>query len=163
MSNLIKVEDHIITLRNQNVILDSDVAVLYGVQTKEVNQAIANNPDKFPLGYVFELQSAEKQEVVKNFDHLEKLKYSPVMPKAFTEKGLYMLATILKSEQATKTTLEIIEIFTNLRELQRTIAQLPDEADENKQKSLMKRSGELFSELLGRDMHKAESETLKSI
>ncbi|MDR1652561.1 MAG: ORF6N domain-containing protein [Prevotellaceae bacterium] len=58
-------------------------------------------PEKFPSGYIFELQSVEKQEVVKVFDHLDKLKYSPVSPKAFTEKGLYMLTTVLKSEQAT--------------------------------------------------------------
>lgn len=159
MSNIIKVEDQIITIRKQNVILDSDVAILYGIETRRINEAVANNLEKFPQGYVFELKSSEKQELVENFDRFNRLKHSTVLPKAFTEKGLYMLATILKSEQATKTTLEIIETFTGLRELQRTIAQLPDEVDENKQKTLMKRSGELFSELLGKDMHKAERET----
>jgi hypothetical protein len=100
---LIKFHDinsKIITIRNNKVILDSDVAELYGVQTKEVNQAVRNNAEKFPEGYVFKLQNAEKQQVVKNFDHLEKIKFSPVLPNAFTERGLYMLATILKSPSA---------------------------------------------------------------
>jgi len=154
-----QIEDKILNIRGQNVILDSDIAALYGVQTKEVNQAIANNPDKFPDGYVFELQSAEKQEVVKNFDHLEKLKFSPVTPKAFTEKGLYMLATILKSKQATETTIDIIETFAKMRELSRTVAKLPDETNEETQKSLMRRSGELITELLGRDRQTTGSET----
>ncbi len=99
--NFNSVENRIIEVRGEKVILDSDVAALYGVETKHVNQAVRNNPEKFPQGYVFELQPAEKQEVVKNFDHLETLKFSSTMPHAFTEKGLYMLATILKSPTAT--------------------------------------------------------------
>ena len=59
-----------------------------------------NNPEKFPEGYIFELCETEKLDVVKNFDHLQKLRFSPQLPKAFTEKGLYMLATILKSPKA---------------------------------------------------------------
>jgi len=108
MSNMLKlskVEDRIIRLRNQNVIIDSDVAALYGVETRDINKAVKNNPDKFPAGYILELNPKEKVEVVENFHHLVKLKFSPVSPKAFTEKGLYMLATILKSEVATATTL----------------------------------------------------------
>ena len=101
MSNelvLQSVEQRIVTLRNEKVILDSSVAELYGVETKHVNQAVRNNSDKFPAGYILELSNQEKEEVVKIFDHL---KFSPTTSKAFTEKGLYMLATILKSKQAT--------------------------------------------------------------
>lgn len=117
------VENRIVTLRNTKVIIDSDVAELYGVQTKEINQAIKNNPEKFPEDYTIELTKVEKTELVKNFDHLNKLKFSSALPKAFTEKGLYMLATILKSPQATQTTLAIIEmsikkIFTSLLDIQ---------------------------------------------
>ncbi len=83
------IENLILTIRNTSVIIDSDVAKIYGVKTKEVNQAITNNPDKFPKGFVFELNKNEKIEVVKIFDHLEKLKFSPSLPKAFTEQGLY--------------------------------------------------------------------------
>jgi phage regulator Rha-like protein len=162
MNDLVRaetVEDKIITLRNQNVILDSDVAVLYGVETRDINKSVKNNPDKFPTGYIIELQSAEKQYVVENFHHLEKLKFSPQTPKAFTEKGLYMLATILKSEKATATTIEIVETFTKMRELSRTVAKMPDETNEETQKSLMQRSGELITELFGKDMQKTDSET----
>ena len=98
------VEGRLITLRNQRVLLDCDVADLYGVKTKEINQAVRNNPDKFPYGYIFVLDKYEKKEVVKNFDRLNKLKYSAVEPTAFTERGLYMLATIIKSPLATNNT-----------------------------------------------------------
>jgi hypothetical protein len=110
MNDIIKysqVEEKILTIRNERVILDCDVAELYGVETREINQAIKNNPDKFREGYVFSLQNTEKQYVVENFHHLEKIKFSTGLPKAFTEKGLYMLATILKSKKATQTTIAI--------------------------------------------------------
>ena len=80
------------------MLLDSDVAWLYGVDTREVNQAVKNNPEKFPEGYTFTVQSSEKHELVKNFDRFGNLKHSSVFPKAFTEKGLYMLATISSFE-----------------------------------------------------------------
>jgi hypothetical protein len=122
---LIEVEKKIITVRNKKVILDSDVAELYDVLTKEINQGVSNNPEKFPEGYVFELTEDEKNEVVKNFDHLQKLKFSPQLPKAFTEKGLYMLATILKSDQAVDTTIAIVEAYAKLKELSRVIVEVP--------------------------------------
>ena len=161
MSNgleLKQIENKILNIRNQYVILDSDVAVLYGVETRDINKSVSNNPDKFPDGYVFELQNEENKELVENFHRFNKLKHSTVAPKAFTEKGLYMLATILKSKQATETTIEIIETFSKMRELSRTIAKLPEETNEEKQKSLMKRSGELVSELFG-NSQTAENET----
>ena len=76
--------------------MSNHVAELYGVETREINQAVKNNPEKFPEGYIIELDKQEKMEVVKNFDNLGNLLYSPAPPKAFTEKGLYMLATILR-------------------------------------------------------------------
>ena len=132
--------DKILNIRSQNVILDCDIAELYGVETRDINKAVRNNPDKFPDGYILELQATEKQQVVENFHHLEKLKFSPVAPKAFTEKGLYMLATILKSKQAAETTIDIIETFAKMRELSRTVATLPDETNEDMQKTLMRES-----------------------
>ena len=74
---------------------------------REINQAVKNNPEKFPEGYIIELDKQEKMEVVKIFDNLGNLLYSPAPPKAFTEKGLYMLATILKSPRAVQTTIEL--------------------------------------------------------
>ena len=112
-----QLENSIIQLQEKYVIIDVDIAVLYGVETKHINQAVRNNPDKFPEGYVLQLSKSEKDKVVKIFDHLEFLKFSPNLPKAFTEKGVYMLATILRSQKATETTIAIIETFTKLREL----------------------------------------------
>ena len=88
------VRDKIITIQNKNALLDSDVAWLYGVETKDINRAVKNNPDKFPDGYIFPVSETEKSELVKNFHRFGNLKHSTVFPKAFTEKGLYMLATI---------------------------------------------------------------------
>lgn len=116
-----KVENRIITLRGKQVIIDRDVAELYGVETRDINKAVKNNPEKFPDGYIFTLQPSEKQEVVENFHRLKTLKYSNVEPHAFTEQGLYMLATILKSPLATQTTIAIIDTFTKLRLISRTI------------------------------------------
>lgn len=151
--------DKVVQLRNQDVLLDFSVAELYGVETKEINKAVRNNPDKFPEGYIFELQQAEKQYVVENFHHLENVKYSPVVPKAFTEKGLYMLATILKSPQATQTTIAIIEAFAKLRELSRTIGEMSANPDRFKQKTLMQKSGEIMADLFGEDMQTTDTET----
>ena len=110
MSNIVKYEDvesKILTIRNQQVIIDRDVAEIYGVTTKEINQAVLRNPDKFPVGYIFSLSNEEKSELVTSCDRFEKLKHSTVTPTAFTEKGLYMLATILKSPIATQTTIVV--------------------------------------------------------
>ncbi len=129
--DVVKTESKIIVIRDTQVILDRDVAELYGVSTKVVNQAIKNNPDKFPLGYVIELTDKEKEYVVKNFDHLETLKYSHATVKGFTEQGLYMLATILKSPMATATTIAIIDTFTKLRKLARAIDKVNEDAKEH--------------------------------
>lgn len=156
----IDVEQRMIPLRNQLVLLDSDVAELYGVQTKEVNQAVRNNPQKFPAGYIFELDKVEKAEVVKNFDRLNKLKYSAVQPTAFTERGLYMLATILKSEKAVDTTLAIVDTFAQVRELARTMEALQSVDDGGlQQKTLLQRIGDLLAETVGRNLSTATTET----
>ena len=154
-----KIENKIMEIRTIQVILDADVAELYGVQTKDINRAVSNNLEKFPDGYLFELTTEEKQEVVKNFNHLEKLKFSPHLPKAFTERGLYMLATILKSPQATQTTLAIIDTFYKIKTLSRTIKELSITTNKVKQKLLMQHSGELIAEILDDDLISDESET----
>ncbi len=161
MEDIVKfdsVEDYIIELHGEKVILDSNVAVLYGVETMRINEAVKNNPDKFPEGYVFQLTREEKVKVIENFDN-PKLKYSPTLPKAFTEKGLYMLATILKGERATRTAIAIIEAFAKLRELSRTIGEMADSSDKFRQKSLMQKSGEIMADLFGEDMKTDETET----
>jgi hypothetical protein len=153
------IQDVIVVLRDQSVIIDADVAKLYGVETKRINEAVKNNPERFPEGYIFQLSSDEKRELVENFDQFENLKHSPVNPKAFTEKGLYMLATILKSRQATDTTLMIIETFAKIRELSRTVKALSVVKDDAEQKGLMQRSGELIAEMLDEDLETNGTET----
>lgn len=162
MSDVLKgeeLEGMILELRGQRVLLDRDLGSIYGVATREINKAVSNNPDKFPPGYLVQLTKEEKAELVENFHRFEKLKHSSVLPKAFTEKGLYMLATILKSPQATQATLTIVETFTKLRELSRNIKQLSESPAKNRQQSLMQRSGELIAEILDDDLQSNEAET----
>lgn len=157
--DLEKIKSKIITIQGQQVILDSEVASLYGVETKRINEAIRNNPEKFPKGYVITLTEKEKTEVVENFDHLEKLKFSPTLPRAMSEKALYMLATILKSPVATETTLAIIETFAKVRELSRNIAEISKQPNKQKQKNMLQRSGEIISDIIGTDLDTTETET----
>ena len=154
------VELRMIMLRGTPVLIDADVAELYGVQTKEVNQAVRNNPRKFPYGYIFELDKYEKAEVVKNFDRLNKLKYSSVQPTAFTERGLYMLATILKSERAIDTTLAIVDTFVQVREIARTMEALQNVQDGGiQQRTLLQRTGDLLAEVVGNNLSTTTTET----
>ncbi|MDO9513038.1 MAG: ORF6N domain-containing protein [Elusimicrobiota bacterium] len=129
------IERKIIELKGQKVILDSDVAELYEVATREINQAVKNNTAKFPQGYIFSLTKEEKTELVKNFDRFNFLKPPTVIPKVFTEKGLYMLATILKGSKAIQTTITIIETFAKIRNLTRNMKELSVVKDKDTQKS----------------------------
>lgn len=153
------VERCIIEIRQQRVILDSDVAKLYGVETKHINQAVKNNSDKFPDGYIIALDRDEWLAVK------SKILTSPLgggkvkIPNAFTEKGLYMLATILKSRPATATTIAIIETFSKIRELSKTIKQLSRDQESGRKKGLMERSGKLMTALFEDDVFTSEQET----
>jgi len=151
------VEEKIITIRGISVILDSDVAELYGVETMRINEAVKNNPEKFPEGYIFELSKKEKKEVIENFDN-PKIKFSPAFPKAFTEKGLYMLATILKSPRATQATIYIVEAFAKLRELSQTLINITQTTEEEKHKKLLTKSGNLLNELLFDNLQKVSAD-----
>ena len=157
MISFADVEKRLITINDQTVLLDYDVAILYGVATKEVNQAVRNNPDKFPEGYVIVLTD-DDGFAVKKFDRKTNSK-SRVPPKAFTEKGLYMLATILKGSRATKTTVAIIEAFAKMRELSRTIGNMANNKDVKKQKELVHKSGEIMADLFGQDLQTTDTET----
>ena len=138
MDKLVKIEDVrdvLIPLRGEKVILDMDVAKLYGVTTREVNQAMRNNPDKFPEGYVL---TPDRKEYINLRSKFLTTKISPKsrqIPKAFTEKGLYMLATILKSPVATQTTLAIVETFAQVRDLKEEISAMHNEGGNGKQTS----------------------------
>jgi len=152
------VKRRIILLRETEAILDSDVAELYGIETKRVNEAVRNNPDKFPSGYIRELEKDEWDLLKSKFS--TSIKGGKVkLPRAFTEKGLYMLATILKSERATQTTIAIVETFAKIRQLSRSIKELSGVQDKVKQKALMQESGEILAEILDDDLAVTDSET----
>lgn len=154
-----KIEARLIELRGQKVLIDRDVAELYGVETKRVNEAVKNNPDKFPQGYFFTLQNTEKQYLVENFDHLKPIKTSTVEPRAFTEKGLYMLATILKSERATAVTIAIIETFAKVRELKRELVELHKETNKVVQEAKMRHFGDVLTDIVMPDLETSETES----
>jgi hypothetical protein len=124
-----------------------------------VNKEVKNNLDKFPQDYFFELDQDEKNELVENFDRFRRLKHFTTTPKAFTGKGLYMLATILKSKQATQATFTIIEAFAKIRELSSAIRTLSVTQDEALQKPLMQRSGEIVAELFDDELQTKDTET----
>ncbi|NLX25855.1 MAG: ORF6N domain-containing protein [Lentisphaerae bacterium] len=161
MANVIKMEDVrnvIVTLRDMTIILDCDIADIYGVETKRVNEAVKNNPDKFPMDYMFEV-SDQELEVLRSKFSTTKFSKTRVNPKAFTEKGLYMIATILKSKRALEATFGIIETFAKIRELTRTIDRLSMVKNENEKQNLMQRSGELIAEVLDNDLRTTDTET----
>jgi hypothetical protein len=153
------VGEKIITLRNQPVMLDSDVAELYEVQTKEINQAVRNNPKKFPQGYIFELDKEEVTNLRSKF-LTTNLTMSRVLPKAFTEKGLYMLATILKSPKAVETTLAIVETYAKFRELTIIAADMiKTPEDSEKQAKFMQKTNELLTDVITKELKTTATET----
>ena len=159
---LTQVEGKLISIHGQQVLLDSDVAALYAVETREVSQAIKNNPDKFPEGYVLQLDWDEWESLRSKNLILEKSgkgQHPKYPPKALTEKGLYMLATILKGRLATQTTIAIVETFAKIRELARTVSQLAETNEKFKQQSLMQKSEEIMADILSEDMKTSGTET----
>jgi len=153
-----EVESKIIEIRKQKVLLDSDVAELYGVETRDINQAVKNNPDKFPANYVLVLTKSDLEDLRWKFS-TTKLSKTRTLPKAFTEKGLYMLATILKGSKATQTTLTIIETFAKIKELTRNVKMLSEIKDDKNKKNLLQKSGEIIAEILDNDLELNETET----
>lgn len=97
-----QIETHILMLRGHRIILDADLSALYGVTTKRLNEQVKRNKERFPIDFMFQLTSAEKQEVVANCDHLSSLKFSRTNPYAFTEHGAIMAASVLNTQHATR-------------------------------------------------------------
>ena len=157
--NIIKhIENNIITIEGQMVMVDADVAALYEVETKRINEAVKNNPEKFPSGYIINVRDDDWALLKSKFSTSIKGGKTK-LPKAFTEKGLYMLATILKSPVATQTTLAIIETFSKIRELGRNVRVLSNENNDEVKKPLLQKSGELIAEILDDDLNLSETET----
>ena len=112
-----KIESKIYFIRGKKVMLDMDLAKLYEVKTKILNQAVKRNLKRFPEDFMFQLTKEEKEEVVTNCDHLSKLRFSAVLPYVFTEQGVAMLSTVLNSERAINVNIQIMRTFTKLREM----------------------------------------------
>ena len=153
------VQSRIIIVRDMPVIVDADVAEIYGVETKRINEAVRNNPDKFPEDYMFVLSSDEFTDLRSKISTTKISTKSRALPKAFTEKGLYMLATILKSKQATAATFAIIETFAKVRYLKRELKELHQETDKRKQMSKMQNFGEVLSDIIMPDLETVETES----
>jgi phage regulator Rha-like protein len=107
----------ILLIRGHKVMLDADLAELYGIPTKVLNQAVRRNIQRFPADFMFQLDKVEKEQVVTNCDHLTKLKFSPTQPYAFTEHGALMLGNVLKSDRAVEISLLVVRAFVELREM----------------------------------------------
>lgn len=100
--------------------MDTDLATLYGVATKALNQAVQRNADRFPEGFRFQLHQAERDELVTNCDRFKKLKHSSALPYAFTEQGVAMLSAVLRSDTAIKTSIAIMNAFVAMRQFIQT-------------------------------------------
>jgi len=119
-----RLEKSILFLRGQRVILDSDLAALYGVTTKRLNEQVRRNQERFPEDFMFRLNEAEKAEVVANCDHLSKIKFSAVLPHAFTEHGAIMAASVLNTPRAIQASVYVVRAFVRLREMLATHREL---------------------------------------
>ena len=160
---LADVQQHLVIVRDEPVLLAQDVAKLYDVETRVVGQAVKNNPDKFPEGYVFDLTKDEVKLLKSKFLTLDdpsgRGHYSKRGYKAFSEKGLYMLATILKGEKAVQATLSIIETFAQVRSLKRELLELHKEGDRKKKTALMRHFGETLTDIVMPDPDEVETES----
>jgi hypothetical protein len=129
-----RIEPCIVMIRGQRVMVDADLAALYGTTTKALNQAVKRNQERFPSDFRFELTAAEKQEVVTNCDHLARLKFSRTLPSAFTEHGAIMAAGVLNTPHAIDVSVYVVRAFVKLRELLATHKELAGRLSELERK-----------------------------
>ena len=165
-----KVESMILGIRGENVILDADVAYLYGVETKRINEAVKNNPDKFPEDYMFVITDEELQVLRSTRSTANNLRSkistanysakSRTLPKAFTEKGLYMIATILRSKKSIEVTFAIIETFVKVRKMKRELVDLHNETDKNILSDKMNHFSDVLSDIVMPDLETSETESI---
>jgi len=114
-SKLVRIQKSIFTIRNKKVMLDSDLAALYEVEVKKLNQAVKRNAKRFPADFMFRLTKNEFSELVTNCDHLQNLKFRSTLPYAFTEQGVAMLAAVLNSQKAIDINIQIMRAFIQIR------------------------------------------------
>ena len=144
------ITNKIFVIRGKRVMLDSDLATLYGVRTKRLNEQVKRNRKRFPEDFMFQLTSKEKEEVVAICDHLKVLRFSPQLPYVFTEQGVAMLSGVLNSDRAILVNIQIMRAFVNLRRLGLTYAGLKRkiEAMEKKYDAQFKIVFDAFKKLL---------------
>jgi hypothetical protein len=111
------IEQRILSIRGHRVMLDADLAEVYGVTTKRLNEQVKRNRTRFPEDFMFRFTAEEKAEVVANCDHLKKLKFSPALPYAFTEHGAVMLANVLNSGRAVAASIQVVRAFVRFRSI----------------------------------------------
>jgi len=136
VANSVSIEQKIFMIRGEQVMLDRDLAEFYGIETKVLNQSVKRNKERFPADFMFQLTREEKKELVTNCDHLEYLKFSPVLPNVFTEQGVAMLSGVIRSETAVKTSIRIISAFVSMRRFLKNNSQLFFRLDRVEQKQL---------------------------
>ena len=110
-------QQRILVLRGERGMIDSDLAELYGVTTKRFNEQVKRNVERFPVDFMFQLAPEEKKEVVAKCDHLKKLKFSPHLPRVFTEHGAIMSASVLNSPRAVEMSVFVVRAFVRLRQM----------------------------------------------
>ena len=154
-----EVEDKMAVIRGMVVIADADVAALYGVETKDLNRAVRNNPEKFPKNYLFILKANELQDLRCKISSTNVSVMNRNSTKVFTERGLYMLATILRGERARNVTFAIIETFYKVRSLKRELLELHNETDKEVQAKKMKHFGEVLTDIVMPDLETSETES----
>ena len=131
-----RIESRILVVREHKVIIDTDLALLYGVPTKAQNQAVKRNAERFPMDFMFQLSATEKAEVVTSCDHLQKLKFSKSLPYAFTEHGAIQAANVLASPRAVEMGIYVVRAFVRLKqatashsELAKRLAELEEKTE----------------------------------
>lgn len=137
MTDLIAVEAvaaKILLIRGKKVMLDRDLAQLYGVETKVLNQAVKRNLNRFPVDFMFKLTEEEKAKLVTICDRFTMLKHSTTSPYAFTEQGVAMLSSVLNSERAVQVNIAIMRAFVRLREVLLTHKELAQKLEELERK-----------------------------
>ena len=132
-----EIQSRIFTIRNLQVMIDSDLAQLYQVDTKVLNQAVKRNIERFPEKFRFQLSQPEKQELVTNCDRLKNLKHSTVLPYVFTEQGVSMLSAVLRSKIAVQVSIQIMEAFVGMRKFIATNAAVFQRLDKVEQELLI--------------------------
>lgn len=152
----------IFIIRGKKVMIDRDLAELYGVETKVLNQAIKRNFQRFPIDFMFRLNNKEKNKVVTICDHLDSLKYSYSLPLAFTEHGILMLSSVLNSERAIQINIQIMRSFIKLREMLATNGKLKIKIEEMEKKYDKEFSivFEAIKQLIGEDEEKKEKKQI---